>query len=398
MPKPIRTDTWSGGMNNLAQADRLPDGQVRDLLNFDPVTGGGLQKRAGRTRVVEIEGVHGAVPYLAGLVIAASGELLRYDTATNEVRRIGEIPSAGGLCGAELNGDAFLCTATGSVRVRGDQVGAWGLPEVFPRITVGEGALPVGVYRVAVTALDAFGAESGAAPLIVTLGQPGSIELLWSVPAGAEQCRVYASVANGETLYLQASNAGSGLTLGSVRDDGARLQTANLVQPPVASQAHAYKGRLLLVAGSALWITEPYAPHLVNPAYGFVQYGAPIDMVATTDGGVYVAAGQKSFFLRNPGTEDSAQAVVREHGAVRGSGVTLPDGRAAWMTRYGQAIGDAAGLVSLPQESKFAPRLAQEASAGLVENNGVRMLVTTMKGAAGPNTLGVEDSFGLEID
>lgn len=397
MPEPIRSDTWSGGMNNLDQVDRLPEGQVRDLLNFDPVGGGGLHKRAGRNRVAEISGVHGAVPYLAGLLIAAGGDLLRYDAVTNEARRIGSAPAAGGMCGAELNGDAFLCTAIGSMRVRGDRVGEWGLAEIYPRITIGPGSLPAGIYRVAVTALDSFGAESGAAPLIVTLSEPGTIDLLWSAPAGAVECRVYASATDGETLYLQGK-ASAGFSLASVGDEGARLITANLVMPPVATQVYAYKDRLLLVAGSALWVTEPYAQHLVNPAYGFIQYGSAVDMVAVTDGGVFVAAGQKTYFLRNPGAEDSALPAVLEHGAVSGSGITLPDGRAAWMTRYGQAIGSADGSVSLLQANKFAPRIAQDAAVGLVESNGVQMLVTTMKGATGPNALGVEDSFGLEIE
>lgn len=398
MPKPIRSDTWSGGMNNLDQVDRLPEGQVRDLLNFDPVGGGGLHKRAGRNKVASLDGVHGAVPYLSGLLIAAGGDLLRYEASTNEVREIGATPVSGGLCGAELNGDAFLCTAVSALRVRGDLVGSWGLPEIYPRATIGEGSLPAGVYRVAVTGLDLFGAESGAAPLIITLSQPGSIDLLWTVPADAAECRVYASVADGETLYLQDISVGTGFSLSAVKDDSSRLITANLVQPPVATQVHAYKGRLLLVAGAALWVTEPYAPHLMSPAYGFIHYGAQIDMVAVTDGGVFVAAGQKTYFLSNPGAEESTNSAVLEHGAVSGSGFTLPNGQAAWMTRYGQAIGSADGSVDLPQLKKYAPSLAKNASVGLVESNGVQMLVTTMKGAAGPNSLGVEDSFGLEID
>lgn len=398
MPEPIRSDTWSGGMNNLDQVDRLPEGQVRDLLNLDPVGGGALHKRAGRNRVADLAGVHGAVPYMAGLLIAAGGDLLRYEASTNEARSIGSVPASGGLCGAELNGDAFLCTAISSIRVRGDRVGEWGTPEIYPRITIGPGSLPAGIYRVAVTAMDLFGAESGAAPLIVTLSQPGSIDLLWSNPIGAVECRVYASAADGETLYQQYAGTDTGFTLVSVADDSARMLTANLVQPPIATQVHAYKGRLLLVVGAALWVTEPYAPHLVNPAYGFIHYGAPIDMVAVTDGGVFVAAGQKTYFLTNPGAEDSASPTVLEHGAVSGSGLTLPGGQAAWMTRYGQAIGSADGSVDLPQLKKYAPSLAQNASVGLVESNGVQMLVTTMKGATGPNSLGVEDSFGLEID
>lgn len=389
---------WSGGMNNLAQVDRIPDMQVRELLNLDPVGGGALQRRAGFSKVAILANVHGAVPYLDGLLVAAGDQLVRYIAATNEHRSIGTIAATGGLCGAELNGDAFVCTRIGSARIRGDQVGAWGLPEIVPRVVLNEGRLPAGIYRVAVTALDAFGAESGAAPLIITLDQPGSISLLWIPPAGAVECRVYASAANGETLYQQTRTGDGGFTLQSIDDSGARLLTGNLSSPPIATQIAVYKGHLVLVCGSALWITEPFAPHLVNKAYGFVQYGAPVDMIAVTDGGVYVAAGQKTHFLTSLGTADINQRTVLEVGAVPGSGLTLPSGQATWMTKYGQAMGDIGGSVQLPQRDRHAPILASEASAGVVEANGLQMLVTTMHGVTGPNSLGVEDSFDMEIE
>lgn len=398
MTEPVVIDVFAGGMNNMSPVDRLPEGQVRDLLNLDPVGGGALQLRAGRDKCADLGSVHGAVPYGDGFLLAAGEDLIRFSAATNEARVIGQVAASGGLCGAELNGDAFLCSAVSAMRVRGDQVGAWGLPEIYPRVTVGVGTMPAGIYRVAVTAMDAFSAESGAAPLVVTLTEPGSIELLWVAPAGAASCRVYASVANGETLYLQADGVTGGHTIESVRDDSARLMTGNLVPPPVAAQIVAYKSRLLLVAGSAVWITEPFAPHLVNMAHGFVHYGAAVDMIAATDGGVFIAAGQKTYFLTNPGMPESAQPTVLEFGAVRGSGVTLPDGRAAWMTRYGQAFGAPDGSVQLPQREKYSPQIASGASVGVVDGNGVQMLVTTMKGPTRDSVIGVADSFDLEIE
>lgn len=393
-----RTDNWAGGINNLAQIDRLPEGQVRDLVNLDPVGGGGLQLRAAQFRIHPCNAVHGAVAYSGGFLVADGPELIQFSFADNTPRVLASIAGTGGLCGAELNGDTFLCTANDSIRVRDGRAGPWGLSEIHPRVTVVPGSMPAGVYRVAVTAIDEFGSASGAAPMIVTLAQPGAIELLWSPPVGAIECQVYASAADGETLYRQASGAMSGFTVSSITDSSDRMTTANLVRPPVATQVYAYKGRLVLVVGSTIWITEPYAPHLCSMTCGFVQYGSPVDMVAVTDGGIYVSAGQKTYFLTGVGTDGQSQRAVLEFGAVRGSGMTLPDGRAAWMTRYGQAFGEASGAASLPQRPSFAPSLASDASVGIVENNGVQMLVTTMKGTTGPNTLGVGDSFDLEIE
>ena len=392
------TEDWSGGMNNLSQVDRIPEGQVRDLLNLDPVKGGGLQLRANKSLIAAVEGVHGAIPYLDGFLVAGQGQLIRFSAASGIAEPIGNYPSAGGIVGAELNGDAFIASGTEMLRVRGRQVGPWGLPEIAANAYIQPGLLPAGIYRVAVTAMDAFGAESGATPLIISLNDPSAVQIEWVAPAGAVECRVYMSVANGETLYLQQPSATSPLTLNNVRDDTARLLHGDLKKPGHPSAVKAYKGRLLLVCGTALAITEPFAPHLASWSHGFIQYPAAIDMVVATDGGVYVAAGNETFFVSAIGTEEQAQRLVLGVGSVKGSGATLPDGRAVWMTRYGQAFGSPDGSVSLPQKERYAPALADQAETGLVENNGLQMLVTTMKGPVGPNALGVLDAFDLEID
>lgn len=393
-----KLNDWAGGMNNISQADRLPDGQVRDLLNLDPVVGGELHRRAMETKVIEMTAVHGAVPYLDGFLVADGSSLVRVSCRHNEALLIASIPSAGGLCGAELNGDAFVCTATHSLRVRGDLVGEWGLPEIQPRVQLAAGAMPPGVYHVAVTGIDAFGGESGAFPLLVTLEQEGRIDLQWPIPTGAEECRVYASQANGETLYLQARVSVGAHSLERVVDDSARLTVGNLVQPPVASSVIAYKGRLLLVCHDVVWITEPFAPGLVNPLTGFVAYSDRVELVLPVDLGVYIATSSRTYFVTGIGTDQVQQRTLFGHGAVRGSGVVLPDGRATWMTRYGQAFGDAAGNVQLPQEKSFAPVIASQAVAGLIEGNGCQMAVVALRGTASPSTLGIQDTFDGEID
>jgi hypothetical protein len=392
------SEDWSGGMNNLSQVDRIPEGQVRDLLNLDPVKGGGLQLRANKSNVAELVDVHGAIPYLDGFLIASQDQLIRFSAADGVAEVIGSFQASGGIVGATLNGDAFIASATDMYRVRGRELGPWGLPEIAVSVFIQSGLLPAGIYRVAVTAVDAFGAESGASPQIITVSSPSALQVEWVAPAGAVECRVYLSAANGETLYLQQSGAVSPMQLNGLRDDTARLLNGDLKMPRLPSAVVAYKGRLLLVCGKVLAITEPFAPHLASWSHGFVQYSTDIDMVAANDGGVFVAAGNETFFISALGTESQSQRKVLGIGAVRGSGEALPDGRVAWMTRYGQAFGSADGSISLPQKERYAPAVAQQAGTGLVENNGVHMLVTTMKGPVGPNALGVLDAFDLEID
>ncbi|MNG14788.1 hypothetical protein D3C84_985720 [compost metagenome] len=68
----------------------------------------------------------------------------------------------------------------------------------------------------------------------------------------------------------------------------------------------------------------------------------------------------------------------------------LPDGRGAWMTRYGQAITGEGGL-QLVNRAHYAPQLAEQGAAGVVEHNGNQMIVTTTRGRHGTNPLAASD-------
>ncbi len=387
---------FSGGMNNLARVDSLPAGTVRSASNFDPVNGGAMSLRTGYALQEAVADLRGAVAVGDDIIMVAA-DIRRFSTAAGYSTSLGAAPVGDGVVGAALNGDAFLQVGVTQLRVRGNTVAQWALPEVTPQVSFVTGALPAGVYRVAVTAVDVFGAESGATPLIFTIGTPCAVQLNWVSPPGTVEARVYVSATDGETLYLQGAAAGSYLVT-SPLDSGARLTTMNMQPPPLASYIAEYKGRLVLAAANVLWYTEPFAPHLVNYISGHVSFGGDVVMVQPVDGGVYVATAERTVFITDLGLEGQRSQTLAEFGAVPGSQVLLPDGRAAWLTQYGQAFGTNQGVLALPQRISYAPIIASAASAGVVENNGVQMLVTNLKGAVNPNTLGVVDSFDLEID
>ena len=138
-------------------------------------------------------------------------------------------------------------------------------------------------------------------------------------------------------------------------------------------------------------------PHLHDPIAGFFQYASPVNLLVATDGGVFIGTDDATFFLSGLENEP-AQILALNIGAIAGTGVALPDGRAAWFTRYGQAIGAADGSVALINSGKFSPDLAADGAAGLVEHNGNQMLVTTMRGPIRTSGLGVGFHHSLEID
>lgn len=394
--KSIDVDNFSTGIDNVSPVGSLAANAVRDIVNFDPNPTGKLALRASLIQQEALTDVVGAVQVDDDLIVVAD-TLRRFYTTRGYSASIGTAPAGTQVIGAGLNGDAFMQVGVTQLRVRGEQVAPWSLPEINPTVTVVTGTMPTGIYKVAVTAVDVFGAESGATPMVVTLTQPGAIQLAWTLPVGAVTGRVYCSAADGETLYRQGDFA-STTTVANLRDDTAVMTTAFMQQPPVASAICAYKGRILLASGSTLWGTEPYAPHLVNYVSGFIAYDADINVVQPVDGGVYVATDRRTYFVRDFGLDNQSQSVVAEVGATAGSQVLLPDGRATWLTPYGQAFGSPGGELAFPQRQRYAPPIASAASAGVFNHNGVQVVVNNLRGAVNPNTLAVTDSFDMEID
>lgn len=388
---------WPKGCNNDAPADRLPEGFARCAINIDFSTDGQASLRPDGERMLPLDNARAAFPYRNGLVIADGDRLKLFRADDSSLIDLGQIAGSGPVCAAELAGELFVCTAAERVRIKGEQRLPWGLDPVSATVTQAAGRLQEGVYRVALTAITADGVESGAIPYVLSLPAGRSILLQPHAVEGAAAVRLYSTVANGDTLYLQQERAAGGFVLDSVRDDTARLMTENLVLPPLAGQMDAHNAQLLLAAGSVLYHTEAFMPHLHHRVRGFVAFPAPISVVVSVGSVVFVVA-DNTYAISGLGTDEQRMLTPLNIGAIPGTGVRLPDGRAAWMTRYGQAIGNKDGSVQLPTRGAFSPPVAERGTAGVLECDGKQTIVTTLRGRIEPNGLGLRDTCDLEID
>lgn len=392
MTSDLTISNWEQGANNIAARDRLPAGTYRQAINLDPTAGGKLEMRCGFERVYQGADVRGAFGIGEQVVIADGDTLKAYDTATGSVTELAAINSAGGVSGVEMNGQLFLGTPNESYRLQGGVLKPWAIAEPVFTVTTVAGSLPAGIYKVAVTAIGVDGEESGVVPQIIRLNGLQALRVSSTDP---RDLNLYASPCDAETLYSQG-RLRAATTIGVVADDAATLTTAFMVPMPYCEELVAFRGVLIGRIGREVYATNPFQPHLVDPARGFFQYGTDVTMLAKTDGGIYIGA-DKTWFMTNPQTDQPIQAVVLDFGAVKGASITLPDGRAAWFTRYGQAIGDTAGGVSLPNRSNYAPDTATSGAAGLLEHNSNQMVVTTMRGQTKANRLAAGDFCDVEI-
>lgn len=394
MPAPTtRTDNWAKGANNIAKPERLPAGFVRELVNLDPTEGGQLEMRASHARVLAANDMRLAVSLPGRVVYVEGGDIGCYSRQTDSAQLIGSIAAGGEVCGTVLNGQVYLSGAFDSLRTDGREVKPWAVPAPGFDVEVIEGSLPAGIYKVAVTAFGADGEESGAEPIIARLVEGQAIRVQSSDPRSV---RVYVSPANAATLYSQGPLIGGAMAITKVDDQSATLTTIGMVPLPACSMLAAYHSVLLGVTGRYVVFTSPMYPHLMDPVDGFIQFPEPPSVIAPTEGGVYVVA-DRTYFVTGLDTGSPSQVSVLDLQAVHGSAAKLPDGRVTWFTRYGLAIGNSAGEVSLPNRQTYAPDLASSGATGVIENNGNPMVVTTMHGTPSPNNLAVGDFAELEI-
>lgn len=394
----IRRGKWPRGINNKANWRDMPEGTVRDSVNFDPLESGSFALRSDAHKVEEGSEIRGALAVGDDILFADGDELKVFNTLTNSTAFLANIDPNGQFVGAVLNSELFFCTTTQCLRYKRGSLRTWGVPTVTsqPLPTMVSGGLLPGTYQLAVTWVDDVTGEEGGTTqpvnIAVAEGQALSIEL---PSATGYTPYLYVSPRNASSLYLQTKGAGT-YQITSVRDDTQRLETMLLTSPTPCSHMAEMNSVLIMAEGSVVWITQAMSPHLCRPMSSFFQFAEPVNMLIATSQGVYVSA-DKTWFLSGIEGEEPVQIEVFPFPAVAKSSTHLPDGNVAWMTPYGLAVSRAEGAAELISRENFVPQLASVGSSGIVQNNGNQLVVTTMPGERYQNPLVASDYYEAEI-
>ena len=298
-----------------------------------------------------------------------------------------------------MNDVLYLSTENETLEYDGTTVKTWGTPDVFNQPVVGAiaGGLLAGHYQVALTYTDQWGREGGTdRPVVLYVPDNGGVQItVGPIPLGCV-ANVYMGAINGSTLFLQGTRTTAGVvTVATLRDDTTQCETVLLRAPQPATRMATHNGVILMAKGGTLSMTRPMQPHLVSRAMGFVQYADDIGDVMSDGVAVFVSA-DKCYALTNVETDGIEQATVLEFPAIAGTSTQLPDGRVAWMTRYGQAISKN-GDLELPNRQTFAPSPAASGAAGVIDTNGNQLIVTTTRGTQAGNQLAATDFYIGEI-
>lgn len=392
MNRTVRIPSVEKGANNQAYDGRIPEGFARRVVNMNPQTGGAVTMRPGYQKVMEATNMRIAVPLAKGVVYVDGDTLGWYNPSMDTPTVLQDQLMDGPIAGVAHAGMAYVCTLGDSYRTDGQTIKQWSIPAPALAVDIIAGNLTPGLYKVALVALGDDDEESGADAQTVRIEAGEAIRVTSSDP---RRLRLFCSVENGATLFNQGPLIAGAMAINKVEDSAHRLTTDGYAAFPFCEQLASYHGVILGVVDNCVLISEPMVPHLYNPIRGFLQFPAKVKVVAPTDGGVFVVA-DETYFLTNVETGQVQSRKVLNVGALAGSGVPLPDGRAAWFTEYGLAIGAPDGSVDLPNRESYAPALASDGVSGVVEYNGANVVVTSMHGTSSHNDLALSDFAELE--
>lgn len=284
---------------------------------------------------------------------------------------------------------------------------SWGLG-VPPRIAgeVVGGALRLGQedidtarYQFTMTFLRNDGQESGA-PMAnyIDLPDNGGIsfdDLPVSTDPTVDRKAIYVSEPNGEKMFraIVVSNETTSVIYRNRGRMSLGLATQFLGPPPAATMISQQGGSLLLVVGSKLHYSEPYAFELFDRRK-YKVFPAAINILCSFDDGSFVGTENEHVWVAANSPENYDWRSRATYGAIPGtlarcdsdvfgkSDITGPVG--IWATKEGIVIGTADGQLRNLTKDKFLYPI-QPRGAGLFRvNRGVNQFVTVLQGTETP--------------
>jgi hypothetical protein len=411
MPGHAEYKGWPDGENNLRRSTELEPTMLRRSVNYDITDTGDLLRRQGFAAVVNATVQPGSL-FSNGdrCLYVASGNLFELQYHLGEWRSLLVRLNVGSrrMAYVDVNGDIYWANGlnTGIFTSETEDL-AWGLhaPVEQPNLyaSLNGGRLTTGTYQVAVTFVSERGEESGtgvAAEITLDETSTGSIELR-DIPASTEAkwVRIYASTPNGEGLY-RVTDILNGITSHRITAiDNAvdiKLQTQHGIKPPAGDVLEYFNGRIYIGQGNVVWMTEPLRYGLVKPHKSFLMFPSEVTVIKAVTDGIFICA-DKTYWISGTDTTAFQQREVLPYGAVKGTGIDIPDSdNVAWFSERGAIVAGLEAQVSNLQEERSAVSKFQNGAMLWREHRGLRQLVATL-GSGEQSSFLAPDYVELEV-
>jgi len=391
---PIKLGPFKG-INNRLPATQLvgEDGAfLADAVNVDVTNAGTLKRRAGVGLKTPLPGAHSLWSDERAAFVADADTLHRIDLLTLAVTPVFTGLANARLSYARINDDVVWTDGSQVRRVTAaglDRTNWLDAPATAPvpvRVA-GGGSMPAGQYRFMVAWAEADGAESpGTYPAALDVQAGDAIQLagLSTVaPPEAAVLNIFMTEPNGAQFYLAASLPVTLLMpTFELRDLPAlsRAPTSWQRAPlPGGQIIRGYNGRVLVARGATLYFTEPYHRGLLDPTKGYIPFDADITLMEPCQNGVYVAAGDTTWWLQGADIAQAEMLPVLPYGAVLGTGCTMPNSNDVWWYSHrGMVIGSQEGLAKNVQEANVIADGAGYGVSVVRERDGMRTMITSL--------------------
>lgn len=386
------------GMNNIDNALSMKDDELVNAVNLDVNKEGILTRRDGSTVVISavahsLWGRDQATAfYVKGTDLCMLTESSP-GTVVSATLRAGVFQVRRPLSYVLVNGDTYYSNGLITGMIRADNsLHPWGveLPSRRPSLTRAAGNLPSGWYMVALQYVTDRGEVGGMTQAVAINVVADSSIVVSSIPqpvdADVEFISIYVSEQNGDVLYHYGDYAlgttSATLTATSTAGDVARNILSD-VMPPTDLLEY-YNGRIYGATGSLIWYTNPLQYGQCAPRSNFIPMNGTVSIIKAVSDGVFVGTDSAVIFFKGDGPEEFTLEPVFDYGAIPGSGITIqkdhPDIVVSFLTERGFVKGSAGGKVDTGDKERAMVGMFTQGAAFFRELNGVRQVVTTMRG------------------
>lgn len=363
------------GIDNVSDDTELPNGAVRVARNVDISRRGVVTTRPRESLAIHAPGVHSLYAGTHGAYAVHNAVIHRVDLAGSQLVPLQALPTNDAVSFADTPlGTAYVSPATTGLLTPTQAQPLTPPDGVAPVVQATSGNLPAGQYGVAISYI--LGAQEGAlsASAYIDLADGQGIYMAHMArPDGADGVRIYRTEPNGSQYYLcgefplYATPTLLDTALGRPSD------TRYLKRVPGGECIRMWNGRLLVCQGDTLYIGEPMRYGLYSPRFGFVQRPDKINLIAPTDGGLFIGTDHETVYLsgRSPAEwtlthVDCGIAVPHSDTSVsldafNADWATTSDRAATWLTDRGYVVGLPSGQLISPQASRL--RLARPGRA-----------------------------------
>jgi hypothetical protein len=367
------------GIDTVTPDSALPAGAVKDAVNVDFDTTGGVASRKGYTKVVTQTGMHSLwrSPATGVSFCVAGGYVNSLSLAGNTLSMLPlyRLALDAPVSFDDLNDGVVFGNEREIGMIAADgTVGGLGVenPGGFTVAIENEATGPAGIaaersrFAFAVSYVSTTGEESGlsyGAFLSCVAGSTVRFRLPTPIESKVASLRLYRTQPNGDIYYL-ADHVPLGMAtwvLNTASNVGRQADNQFLERILGGSIIRYWRGRLLVARRSVLHYTQPMRFGLTDPRTDFIQFPSRITMVQPVTGGIFVGTEKGNvYFLGGEGP--SALTLRRTNGQppIEGTGSSIAASElgdlgmnlgatgeifALWLSRNGFVIGTTEGRI-----------------------------------------------------